>query len=161
MLSKPLLDEMNVQINKEFYSAYLYLSMAAYFEANNLPGFAAWMKKQAGEEQEHALKFFEHIFDRGSVAALKAIDQPPAEFKSPTAVFEETLAHEKMVTARINLLYEGAVKDKDYASQEFLNWFIKEQVEEEKNATQILETLKMLGDKGAGLIMLDRQLGSR
>ncbi|NPV86506.1 MAG: ferritin [Anaerolineae bacterium] len=161
MLSKAMIDKMNDQIKNELYSAYLYLSMCAYFEDKDLPGFAHWMKIQAGEEQEHAMKFFEYLTDRGARVSLQAIDQPPAEFETPTAVFEETLAHEKKVTALIHSLYELAVSEKDYASQEFLNWFVKEQVEEEKNASAILATLKMTGDKGSALVMLDRELGKR
>lgn len=161
MLSKAMIDKINDQIKNELYSAYLYLSMCAYFEDKNLPGFAHWMKMQAGEEQEHAMKFFEYLTDRGARVSLQAIDQPPAEFETPTAVFEETLAHEKKVTALIHSLYELAVSEKDYASQEFLNWFVKEQVEEEKNASAILATLKMTGDKGSALVMLDRELGKR
>ncbi len=161
MLSKKLLGEMNEQIKHELYSAYLYLAMAAHSEAHNLPGFAHWMKAQAQEEMGHAMKFFEFIHDRGSGVILQAIDQPPAEFASPTAIFQATLEHEQKVTARINLLYAIASDEKDYASQTFLQWFITEQVEEEKNATQILDTMKMAGEKGTALFMLDRQLGSR
>lgn len=161
MLSKNLSDEMNTQIKLELYSAYLYLSMAAHFEAANLPGFAHWMENQAKEEQEHALKFFEHINDRGGRVVLQAIEQPPVEFKSPLAIFEQVLEHEKSVTARINLLYSIAVKDNDYASQSFLKWFIDEQVEEEKNATHIVERLKMVKDSVAPLFMLDSMLAGR
>jgi ferritin len=161
MLSKKLLDEMNQQIKHELYSAYLYLSMAGHCETINLPGFAHWMKTQAKEETEHALKFFEYINDQGAKVVLQAIDQPPVEFSSPTAIFEVTLEHEKKVTARIHGLYELALQEKDYASQVFLQWFVNEQVEEEKNASQILESLKMVGDKGSGLMMLDHQLASR
>jgi len=161
MLSKKLLDEMNLQIKHELYSAYLYLSMAGHCETVNLPGFAHWMKAQSKEETEHALKFFEYINDQGGKVLLHAIEQPPAEFASPTAIFEATLDHEKKVTARIHGLYALALEQKDYASQVFLQWLIKEQVEEEKNAIQILETLKMAGDKGNSLVMLDQKLASR
>ena len=161
MFSKNLSDEMNTQIKLELYSGYLYLSMSAYFEANNLPGFAHWMKVQAEEEQEHAMKFYGYINDRGGRVTLQAIDQPPADFKSPLAIFEQSLEHEKSVTARINLLYGIAVKDNDYASQSFLNWFVDEQVEEEKNATQIVEWLKMSGDSVNALFMIDSMLGKR
>ncbi len=161
MLSKKLLDEVNEQIKHELYSAYLYLAMAAHSQSQNLPGFAHWMQVQAKEEVGHAMKFFEYIHDRGCNVVLQAIDQPPAEFASPTAMFQATLEHEKKVTARINLLYAIASDEKDYASQAFLQWFVTEQVEEEKNATQIVDTLKMAGEKGTALFMLDRQLGSR
>lgn len=161
MLSRKLQDALNEQIKNELYSGYLYLAMSAYFEANNLPGFAHWMRVQAGEEQEHALKFFDFIVDRGGRVVLQAIDQPPVEFQSPLAVFEATLVHEQKVTGLINKLYELAVAENDYPAQVMLQWFINEQVEEEKNATQIVETLKMIGEKGQALIMLDRELGQR
>ena len=161
MLSKKLQDAMNEQIKNELYSAYLYLSMSAYCEEANLPGFAHWMRLQAQEEEAHAMKFYGFIYERGGRVVLQAIDQPPVEFQSPRAVFEQTLEHEQKVTAMIHDLYALAVQEKDYASQIFLQWFVTEQVEEEASATQILETLKMIGDKGHALIMLDRQLGSR
>jgi ferritin len=161
MLSNTLLAEMNDQIKHELYSAYLYLGMASHFEEANLEGFGHWMKVQAGEEQEHAMKFFEHIHDRGGKVTLKAIDQPPAEFGSPSVVFEQVLEHEKKVTSLIHHLYDTAVKDADYASQSFLKWFVDEQVEEEKNATQILEWLKMAGEGGNALFMINKQLGGR
>ncbi|MGC8786880.1 MAG: ferritin [Anaerolineae bacterium] len=161
MLSKKLQDALNEQIKNELYSGYLYLAMSAYFEANNLPGFARWMRVQAGEEQAHALRFFDFIVERGGRVVLQAIDQPPVEFSSPLAVFEATLEHEKKVTGLINRLYELAVAEKDYPAQVMLQWFINEQTEEEKNAAQIVETLKMIGEKGQALIMLDRELGQR
>jgi len=161
MLSKKIQDAINEQIKNELYSGYLYLSMSAYFEASNLPGFAHWMRLQAEEEQEHALKFFDYVNDRAGRVVLKAIDQPPAEFKSPLAVFEHTLEHERKVTGLINHLYELALEENDYPTQVMLQWFIDEQVEEEKNAEQIVETLKMVGDKGQALIMMDHQLGLR
>jgi len=135
--------------------------MSAYFEAHNLPGMAKWMRVQFGEEQEHALKFYDFIVDRGGSVELKAIDQPETEFKSPLVVWETTLEHEKKVTGLIHKLYEVALAEKDYAAQVMLQWFIGEQVEEEKNATEIVETLKMIGEKGQALVMLDRQLGAR
>jgi ferritin len=161
MLSKNLSSEINTQIKLELFSGYLYLSMAAYFESKNLSGFAHWMKKQAGEEQEHALKFFEYLNDRGDRVILQAIDQPQSDFKSPLAVFEQALEHEKTVTARINLLYSIAVKDNDFASQNFLNWFVAEQVEEEKNATEIVEWLKMAGDSANALFQINGMLTGR
>ena len=161
MLGKKLQDAMNEQIKNELYSAYLYLSMSAYCEAANLPGFAHWMRMQAQEEVEHAMKFYQFIYERGGRVVLQAIDQPTIEFQSPLNVFEQTLAHEQKVTAMIHDLYALAVQEKDYASQAFLQWFVTEQVEEEDSASQILETLKMIGDKGHALLMLDRELGSR
>jgi ferritin len=135
--------------------------MSAYFEGESLPGFAHWMRVQAAEEQEHAMKFYDFIYERGGRVVLLAIDQPPAEFESLREVLKQTLEHEKKVTGLIEAIYAAAVEDKDYASQTFLNWFIDEQVEEEKNATDLLETLRMVGDKGSALIMLDRELGRR
>ena len=161
MLSKTIQDAMNEQIKNELYSAYLYLSMSAYCEAANLPGFAHWMRVQAQEEEAHAMKFYDFIYERGGRVVLQAIDQPPVEFQSPLNVFEQTLEHEQKVTALIHDLYTLAVQEKDYASQAFLQWFVTEQVEEEASATQIVETLKMIGDKGHALLMLDRELGKR
>ena len=161
MLSKTMLAEMNEQVKHELFSAYLYLSMAAHFEAANLGGFASWMRLQAAEEQEHAMKFFDYILDRGGKVALQAIDGPQVDFGTPLAVFEEVLAHEQKVTALIHKLYALAIKEMDYASQVFLNWFVEEQVEEEKNATTILETLKLIGDKSNAIYQLDHQLGKR
>jgi ferritin len=161
MLSKTLQDAMNEQIKNELYSAYLYLSMSAYCEEANLPGFAHWMRLQAQEEVSHAMKFYDFIYERGGRVVLQAIDQPPVEFQSPLGVFEQTLGHEQKVTAMIHDLYTLAVEEKDYASQAFLQWFVTEQVEEEDSASQVLETLKMIGDKGHALLMLDRELGRR
>ncbi|MGC9348319.1 MAG: ferritin [Anaerolineae bacterium] len=161
MLGQKMQDAMNEQIKNELYSAYLYLSMAAYFETENLTGFAHWMREQAEEEQEHALKFFDFINERGGRVTLHAIDQPPADFGSPLNVFEETLSHEQKVTSLIHDLYALALEENDYASQVFLQWYVAEQVEEEANVTEILERLKMLGDRGQGLLMLDRALGER
>jgi len=161
MLNQKLQDAINEQIKNELYSGYLYLAMSAYFEASSLPGFARWMRLQAAEEQEHALKFFDYVHDRGSRVTLKAIDQPPMDWDSPLAVFEDTLEHERKVTGLINKLYELALEGNDYAAQAMLQWFIEEQVEEEKNAEQIVATLKMVGDKGQALVMMDRALGER
>ncbi len=152
---------MNEQIKNELYSAYLYLSMAAYCESNNLPGFAHWMRMQDEEERMHAMKFYDFIHERGGRVVLQAIDQPEAEFESPLDVFEKTLEHEQLVTALINDLYALAVEERDYASQIFLQWFITEQIEEEDNASQVIETLKMIGDSRQGLLMLDRELAGR
>jgi len=160
-LSKRMLDALNEQIREELASSYIYLSMAAYFDSINLPGSAHWMRVQTQEELNHALKFYDYIHERGARVLLQALPQPPAEFAGPTAVFTETLKHEQYITGRIHTLYGLAVEDKDYASQGFLQWFVNEQVEEEKNANEILSLLKMAGDKGQGLIMLDRHLASR
>ena len=161
MLSKSMQDAINEQIKNELYSAYLYLSMSAYCETNSLPGFARWMRAQSQEEVEHAMKFFDFVNERGGRVVLQAIDQPPLEFESPRAVFEQTLEHERKVTGMIHSLYELALEEKDYAAQILLHWFIDEQVEEESSAAQILDTLEMIGDKGQALVMLDRELGKR
>ena len=161
MLSKTMEDALNEQINKELYSAYLYLSMAAYCESVSLPGFAHWMRAQAQEEQEHAMKLYDFVFEQGGRVVLKAIDAPPVEFESPMAVFSSTLEHEQKVTAFIDALYSLAVEEKDHASQVHLQWFISEQVEEEKSASQILERLNLVDDKAQSLVMVDRHLASR
>lgn len=161
MISKPLQDALNQQINFELFSAYLYLSMSAHFEAQNLSGFANWMLVQYQEETGHAMKFYKYVFDRNGVVTLKAIDQPATKFKTPADVFKQVLEHEQKVTSLINKLFEVAVKEKDYAAQSFLQWFINEQVEEEKNATDIINMLEMIGDSPVSLIMADRQLAAR
>jgi ferritin len=161
MTSKSLHSAMNEQLNKELYSSYMYLSMSAYFEAANYPGFAAWMRAQSNEENVHAMKFWEYVHDRGGDVTLLAIAQPPSKFASPLDAFEQALQAEKDNTNAIHALYATAVEEKDYPSQVFLNWFIQEQVEEEKTATQIVDTLQMVGDSAASLLLLDRELGSR
>jgi ferritin len=160
-LSKKLQDALNEQIKEEIASAYIYLSMAAYCESVNLAGFARWMVAQSQEEWGHAMKFYNYIYDRGGRVVLEAIEKPATEFAGPVDVFEKTLAHEQFITGRIHNLYAMAAEEKDYASQGVLQWFVNEQVEEEKTAGDILEMLKMVGDKGQGLIMLDRQLAQR
>lgn len=161
MLSKTIQDALNEQIKHELYSSHLYLSMSAYCESINLPGFAHWMRMQSEEERGHALKIFDYINDRGGRVTLLSIDQPPSEFESPLHVFEQALEHERKVTALINELYGLAHKENDYATQALLQWFVTEQVEEENTASQIVEELKMVGSQGTALFMLDRQLGSR
>ncbi len=161
MLSKAMQDAINSQVKNELYSAYLYLSMSAYCEGINLPGFAHWMRIQFQEETSNALKLIAHVYDRGGKTVLQAIEQPPAEFKSPVDVFEKTLEHEKKVTATIHNLYGLAVKEADYAAQALLLWFVNEQVEEEKTAHQILEQIKMIPEKGGALLFIDKHLGSR
>ena len=161
MISPTIQNAINDQIKHEFYSSYLYLSMSAYFETLSLPGFASWMRVQSQEEHEHAMKFFDFVNDRDGSVELQALDQPPGEFQSPLDVFEHALAHERKVTALINRLYELALKENDYATQTLLQWFITEQVEEEKNASQIVEQLKMTGGDSTALLLLDRELAGR
>ena len=161
MISKTVQAAINEQINKEFYSSYLYLSMAAYFENKNLPGFAKWMHVQADEERGHGMKLYEHLVDRGGRVTLKAVDAPAAEWKSNLEAFKEVQVHEAAVTASINSLYELTLKEKDYAAQVLLHWFITEQVEEEKNAAEIVQQLELIDAKGTAVLMLDHQLGKR
>jgi ferritin len=161
MITDKMQKAINDQINKEFYSAYLYLSMAAYFESVNLPGFASWMRIQAGEEQEHGMKLFENLIDRGGKVELKALDAPQTSWKNNLDVFKDVQSHEAMVTASINTLYETALQEKDYPAQILLQWFITEQVEEEKNAAEIVQQLELIDAKGTAVLMLDHQLGKR
>jgi len=161
MLSKVMQDKINEQIKNELYSAYLYLSMSAHFEAANLSGFAHWMRLQGQEEVSHAMKFFDFVNNRNSRVVLQAIDQPPVEFESPLDIFEQTLEHERKVTAMIGRLYKLALEESDYSTQVTLQWFIEEQVEEEASAEQIVGMLQMIGDETQSLIMLDRELGQR
>jgi ferritin len=161
MIGKAMQDAINEQINKELYSSYLYLSMAAYFEDKNLPGFAKWMHMQDGEEREHAMKLYEFLVDRGGRVALKAIAAPESDWKSALELFKQVAAHEAAVTASIHNLYEVALKEKDYAAQAMLQWFITEQVEEEKNATEIVSQLEMVEARGTAIMMLDHRLGKR
>ena len=161
MIGKAMQDAMNEQINKELFSSYLYLSMAAYFEDKNLPGFGNWMRLQANEEREHAMKFYDHILERGGRVTLKAIDAPKTDWNSNLEVAEEVAAHEGKVTASIYSLYELALKEKDYPAQVMLQWFITEQVEEEKNAGEIVADLKLIEERGTAVLMLDHRLAKR
>jgi len=151
----------NEQINAELYSAYLYLSMSAYLETQSLPGFANWMRIQFQEEQAHALKFFDYVNERGGKVTLTAIEEPATDWSSVSAVFENTLEHERLVTGKINHLMDIAMEEKDYATESFLRWFIDEQVEEEATAETILSHVERVEGNGNGLMMLDRELGSR
>lgn len=161
MLSKTMEEALNKQVNAELYSSYLYLAMAADFESKNLPGIAHWLKAQAREEYGHAMKIYEHINDRLGRARLAAIAAPPEEWASPLAAFEAVLAHERKVTGLINGLVELAAQEKDHATGIFLQWFVTEQVEEEKSADAIVAQLRMIGESAHGLIMLDRALAQR
>jgi len=161
MPSKALQQAMNDQIRKEFESAYIYLSMSAWMEDKNLPGFAAWLRQQAREESTHALRIYDHLLARGCRVRLQPLHGPATEFKSPLDIFENVKQHEQSVTKSINDLYGLALEDKDYASQVFLEWFITEQVEEEKNSSHVLESVRRVEDNPAALVMLDRELGQR
>lgn len=161
MMKKPLQDAVNEQLNFELSSAYLYLAMSAYCESRNLPGTAHWLRTQFKEEQGHAMKFYTHLADRGVEVVLASMPKPPAKFGSLTKLFEDVLAHEQKVTARIHALLEMARKDKDPALEGELAWFVKEQVEEEKNAGNILSRLKLVGEHGPAIFLLDKALGER
>ena len=160
-LAKKMQDALNEQIKHELYSAYLYLSMAEYCEANNLPGTAHWLRSQWSEEHAHAMRFADYINRRNGRVVLEAIAKPPAQFGTLLQLFEQVLKHEESVSGRIIKLYEMAQAGKDHATAAELQWFITEQVEEEENATKIVEMLKLIGDSRQGLFMLDRQLGER
>jgi len=159
---KPTMEEaLNKQVNAEFYSAYLYLSMSAWFESKNLPGMAHWMRLQFEEEQIHTMKFYDFINERSGTVKLMAVEAPQTEWKSVLDAFESTLAHEQKVTALINDLLTLAYEEKDHATASFLQWFVDEQVEEESNASQIVDQVKMVGADGAALFLLDSQLSQR
>ena len=161
MISKKMQDALNKQINEEMFSSYLYLSMAGYFESINLTGFSQWMRTQAQEEMFHAMKFFNHIADRGGNVELLAIKEPQPRWNSPLHVAEDTLHHEQYITGCIHKLMDLAIEEKDYASQNLLKWFVDEQVEEEDNATDILEKLKRIGTNDALLLMQDLEMAKR
>ncbi len=161
MLSKKVQEALNEQINHEFYSAYYYLAGSAYCEEKNLPGFAKWLKTQAQEEIVHGMKLFDLIHARTGHVQLEKIDQPPTSFKSLLDVFQQVLKHEQQVTEMIHVLYELAQKEKDYATQIALQWFVTEQVEEEKTSAELVERFKMVGDQGNLLMLMDKELGSR
>ncbi len=161
MINQKLQDAINEQINAELYSAYIYLSMAAYLEEQDLPGFAHWMRMQHDEEHLHAMKLFDFVLDRDGRVTLTAIGAPQSEWGSALEVFEDALAHEKKVTGLIHALYQLAVDENDYPTQSMLKWFIDEQVEEEKSASDAVAQLKMIGDFGPGLLMMDREMAAR
>jgi len=161
MISKKMEQAINDQINAELYSAYLYLSMVAYFESVNLSGFATWMKAQTQEELVHAMKMYDFVNERGGRITLKPIDGPPTEWDSPLAAFEAAYAHEQMVTGRINDLVNLAVEEEDHATNAFLQWFVNEQVEEEMSADNVVQNLKIANEAPGALFMIDRELGQR
>ena len=161
MISPKIQDALNVQINAEFWSAYLYLAMGMHFEAEGRTGIANWFRIQFKEEQAHAEIFMNYVVSRGGRVVLKAIDAVPTEWKCPLCVFEDTLAHEQKVTALINDLYALAEAEHDYATRGMLDWFVNEQVEEEETAKNMIDRLKLIGDNGFGLYMMDQELGAR
>ena len=161
MLSKKMESALNEQINKEMYSAYLYMSMSAHCTNIGLDGFANWFMVQYQEEMEHAMKIYNYVNDQGGGVILKAIEQPPYDFRGPMDMFQKTLKHEQFVTKSINDLVDLAISEKDHATQIFLQWFVTEQIEEEGNDNEIIAKLKLAGEKGNGLFMIDKELGTR
>ncbi len=161
MFNKKIEKAINDQINAEMWSAYLYLSMAAQCHELGYSGMANWFEIQFKEEQDHAQIFYNYIISRGGRVTLKPIDKVQTEWKDALAMFENTLEHEKVVTSLINDLYALATKEKDYATQSMLKWFIDEQVEEEENARGLIDSLKMINGNGYGLYMLDKELAAR
>jgi ferritin len=161
MLKDNMQEELNKQFNAELYSSYLYLSMSAYFQSTDLTGFANWMLVQAQEELMHAMKFYDYINERGGRVVLREIAAPQTEWESPQAAFEHVYSHEQKVTGLINDLMEQAIKEKDHASNNFLSWFVTEQVEEESTASETLQKIKLAGQDGSGLLLLNQELGLR
>lgn len=161
MLSKEIQDALNDQIKNEYFASYTYLSMAAHCESINMRGFASWLRKQSEEELGHAMRLFDYVIDRDGHVLLQSIDKPQSKFKSLTEMFQQVLDHEREVTGMINKLYEKSINENDHATAVELQWFIQEQVEEEKNATEILDKLKFAGENSSALLLLDDQLGDR
>lgn len=161
MLSEKMLKALNEQINAELGASYIYLSMSAYFASINLPGFTSWMYLQSREEETHAMKIFNYINGRGGRVTLMPLAKPMHEWKNPKEVFKTALAHEQKVTGMINNLVEMALKEKDYATNNMLQWFVAEQVEEEENAAKILEDIKFLEGSNSAIYLLDKQLATR
>ena len=161
MLGDKMLDSLNDQVKWEFYSSYLYVQMAAWFEAQNLPGSANWMKMQAQEEACHAMILFNYVCERGGMVTLGAIEQPPSKYGTPAEVFQKTLEHEQVVTGRINALVDLAIDERDHATKNRLEWFVSEQVEEEASATEVLGKLTLIGDDSNGIFILDKELAAR
>ena len=161
MISEKMQEALNEQINKEFYSAYMYLAMSAYCNTIGLPGFSHWMRMQYEEESMHVTKMYDYILDQGGSVHLQAIDEPEQTFGTPLEIFEQTLEHEQYVTGLIHKLMDSAVEERDYATQTFLQWYVTEQVEEEANVNDIVAPLRMVGEDKSGLMMIDRQLAVR
>ncbi len=161
MLDEEMVRAINKQLNAELYSGYLYLSMAAYFESADLSGFANWMRVQAQEELSHAMKFYDYLVQRGVRVTLTEIEAPPTEWDTNIAVFEHVYEHEQMVTGLINELVDLAIKLSDHATNNFLQWYVAEQVEEEESASGVLQKVKLAGEDSSGLLMLDQELGTR
>ena len=161
MIKEKIEEALNLQLNAELFSSYLYLSMASYFESINLKGFANWMRVQTQEELVHAMKFYDFIIERGGKAVLAPIEGPPTTWESPLGVFENAYEHEQKVTGLINNLVDLSTAEQDHATNNFLQWFVAEQVEEEASADEVVQKIKLLGDASGGLFMLDRELAKR
>ena len=161
MINEKMQGAMNEQIKNEFFSAYLYLSMAAYFHRIGFDGMAQWMRVQSMEEQVHAMKLFDHINDREGNIQLLALDQPPVEWASPLDAMKAAYKHEHLITGKINDLMKLAHETSDYAAMPLLNWFVDEQIEEESSTAKPVQQLEMIGKDGNGLMMLDREMGTR
>jgi ferritin len=161
VINQKIEDALNGQLNKELYSSYLYLSMSAYFESNNLKGFAHWLRVQAKEELGHGMKFFDYIAQRGGHPGLRQIDAPPNNWKSHKSVFEDAYQHEQKVTKYIHELVDLARSERDHATEVFLQWFVNEQVEEEMNANEIVQKMGLAGDVWSALFVIDSELGKR
>ena len=161
MIGKKMQDAINEQIKEELGSAYIYLSMEAYFHSKGLDGMAHWMRAQTQEEMMHAMKFLDHIVGRDGKVELLALDQPKIEWSSPLEAFQDAYKHEQYITGRIDNLVKLAAEENDNAAAIMLQWFVTEQVEEEASTSKVAQMLEMIGDSGHGLIMLDRELGAR
>ncbi len=161
IMNKRVMSAMNTQINREFYAAYLYLAISAYYETLSLKGFASWMREQAKEEQTHAMKLYDFVFSRGGTVTLLPIEQPEAKFNNVLEAFEAALDHEKQVTAWIHEIAAIIEEEKDYASRTLIQWFVDEQIEEEETVSEICERLKMIGEHKPALFMFDKELATR
>ncbi len=154
-------DAFNGQINAELFSAYLYLSMSAWFSAKGLPGFASWMRVQAKEEEFHAMKMFDYLLERGGNVNLERIEKPQIDWESPLEVIEQVAEHEAYVTDLINKLVDCALEDRDHASNIFLQWYVEEQVEEEASVGEIVDRMKLVDNTSAGMFAMDMEMGKR
>ena len=161
MLNQKTQDAFNKQLNAELFSSYLYVSMSAYFASKNLKGMANWMRIQATEEMQHAMKFYDFINERGGRVLLTQVGGPKTDWDSPLAVFEDAYKHERKVTGLIHELVDLAIAEKDHAANAFLQWFVTEQVEEEASAEEVVDKLKLAGDNASVLFMIDQELGQR
>ena len=161
MLSEKMNKAINKQINAEMFSSYLYLSMSGWFESKGLTGFASWMRMQAKEETFHAEKLYDFVYERGGHVELEAIEKPKAEWDSTLNIFQEGLKHEQMISGMINDLVDLAIEEKDHASNNFLQWYVAEQVEEEATAGGVVDRLNLIGSDSTGLFALDLEMGKR